>query len=105
MWAAAAEFAARRLVLGGIPCIHLQVATERDFRAALRRLPPQLILADLELTRFNGLTALEIARRELPEVLSSSLGTQGEEHAIERCAGARFDYVLEIQPVTSRPRP
>ena len=97
--AAAAEFAARRLVLGGIPCTHLQVATERDFRAALRRLPPQLILADLELTRFNGLAALEIARRELPEVPFIFLsGTHGEEHAIEALRRGAVDYVLKSNP-------
>ena len=60
---AAAEFAARRLVQGGIPCTPIQVATEKDFRAALRRLPPQLILSDLVLLKFDGLTALEIARK------------------------------------------
>src|SRR5580700_2414663 len=97
--AAAAEFAARRLVLGGIPCTHLQVATERDFRAALRRLPPQLILADLELTQFNGLTALEIARRELPEVpFIFFSGTLGEEHAIEALRRGAVDYVLKSNP-------
>jgi diguanylate cyclase (GGDEF)-like protein len=97
--AAAAEFAARRLVLGGIPCTHLQVATERDFREALRRLPPQLILADLELTRFNGLAALEIARRELPEVPFIFLsGTQGEEHAIEALRRGAVNYVLKSNP-------
>lgn len=97
--AAAAEFAARCLVLGGIPCTHLQVATEKDFRTALRRLPPQLILADLELSGFNGLAALDIARRELPEVPFIFLsGTLGEEHAIEALRRGAVDYVLKSNP-------
>src|SRR5580704_14638093 len=52
--AAAAEFAARRLVLGGIPCMHIQVATEKDLRTALRSLPPHLILSDLVLAELDG---------------------------------------------------
>src|SRR6201999_3542677 len=97
--AAAAEFAARRLVQGGIPCTSIQVATEKDFRAVLRRLPPQLILSDLVLLEFDGLTALEIARKELPEVpVIFFSGTHREEHAIEALRRGAFDYVLKSNP-------
>jgi DNA-binding NtrC family response regulator len=90
--AAAAEFVARRLIEGGIPCTPIQVATEKDFRAALRRLPPHLILSDLVLLEFDGLTALEIARKELPEVpFIFFSGTLGEEHAIEALRRGAFD--------------
>ena len=97
--AAAAEFAARRLVQGGIACTHLQVASEKDFRAALRRFPPHLILSDLLLPELNGLTALDIARREFPEVpFVFFSGTSGEEHAIEALRRGAVDYVLKSNP-------
>jgi diguanylate cyclase (GGDEF)-like protein len=97
--AAAAEFAARRLVQGGIACTHLQVASEKDFRSALRRFPPHLILSDLLLPEFNGLTALDIARHELPEIpFVFFSGTSGEEHAIEALRRGAVDYVLKSNP-------
>ena len=97
--AAAAEFAARRLVQGGIPCTHIQVATEKDLRTVLRRLPPHLILSDLVLAELDGLTALDIARKELPEVpFIFFSGTLGEEHAIEALRRGAVDYVLKSNP-------
>jgi CheY-like chemotaxis protein len=94
--AVAAELAVRQLVQGGITCTYLQVAAEKDFRAALLRFAPQLILSDLVLPRLDGLTALEIARRELPDVpfifLSS---TPGEERAVEAMRHGAADYVLK----------
>jgi diguanylate cyclase (GGDEF)-like protein len=97
--AAAAEFAARRLVQGGLACTHLQVASEKDFRAALRHFLPHLILSDLQLPEFNGLAALDIARGELPEVpFVFFSGTSGEEHAIEALRRGAVDYVLKSNP-------
>jgi len=94
---AAAELAMRQLVQGGITCTYLQVATEKDFRAALLRFSPQLILSELVLPRLDGLTALEIARRELPEVPFIFLsGTPGEERAVEAMRRGASDYVLKI---------
>jgi diguanylate cyclase (GGDEF)-like protein len=97
---AAAQSTARRLVLGGIPCTHLQVATEKDFRAALGRFRPHLVLSDLALNGFEGLAALDIARRELPEVpFIFFSGTPGEEPAIEALRRGAVDYVLKSNPV------
>lgn len=97
---AAAELAMlRQLVKGGIPCIHRQVVTEKDFRAALRRFRPHLIVAELVLSEFDGLTALDIARRELPEVPFIFLSrTRGEEHAVEAMRRGAVDYVLKSSP-------
>jgi diguanylate cyclase (GGDEF)-like protein len=95
----AADWAVRQLVQGGIPCTHRQVAAEKDFRAALRRFRPHLILADLVLPGFDGLTALDIARRESPEVPFIVLsGTRGEEHAVEAMRRGAADYVLKSSP-------
>ena len=94
--AAAAELAVRQLVQGGIACTYLQVAAEKDFRAALLPFSPHLILSDLVLPRLDGLTALEIARRELPDVPFIFLsGTPGEERAVEAMRHGAADYVLK----------
>ncbi len=94
--AAAAELAMRQLVQGGIACTYLQVAAEKDFRAALLRFSPHLILSELVLPRLDGLTALEIARRELPEVPFIFLsGTPGEERAVAAMRQGAADYVLK----------
>jgi diguanylate cyclase (GGDEF)-like protein len=97
--AAAAERAGRQLVQGGIPCTYLQVAAEKEFRAALRRFAPQLILSDLTLPDFDGFTALEIAARELPDVPFIFLSAvAGEEHAVEAIRRGAADYVLKANP-------
>src|SRR3569833_773294 len=94
--AAAAELAMRLLVQGGITCTYLQVAVEKEFRAALLRFSPQVILSDLVLPRLDGLTALEIARRVLPDVPFIFLSaTPGEERAVEAMRHGAADYVLK----------
>ena len=94
--AAAAELASRQLAEGGIPCTYLQVSSERELRAALRRFVPHLILADFSLSRLDGLAALAIARREVPEAPFIFLsGTPGEEHAIEALRRGAVNYVLK----------
>lgn len=97
--ATAAERVKRQLAQGDISCIYLHVASERDFRAALRDFAPQLILSDLVLPRFDGLAALELATRELPDVpfifLSS---TPGEEFAVEAMRRGAADYILKNNP-------
>jgi diguanylate cyclase (GGDEF)-like protein len=97
--AAAAERARRQLVQGGIPCTYLQVASEKDFCAALRRFAPQLILSDLTLACLDGFTALEIAVRELPDVPFIFLSAvAGEEYAVEAIRRGAADYVLKANP-------
>jgi diguanylate cyclase (GGDEF)-like protein len=97
--AVAAERARRQLVQGGIACTYLQVASERDFRAALRRFQPQLILSDLTLPGLDGFTALDIAVHELPDTpFIFFSGVAGEEHAVEAMRRGAADYVLKANP-------
>jgi diguanylate cyclase (GGDEF)-like protein len=97
--AAAAERARRQLVQGGIPCTYLQVASEKDFRLALRRFEPQLILSELTLPHLDGFAALEIAARELPDVpFIFFSATAGEEHAVEAIRRGAADYILKANP-------
>jgi len=94
--AAGAELAKQRLAQGGIACTYLQVACEKDFRAALQGFAPQLILSELGASGLDGLEALGIAQRELPEVPFIFLsGARGEERAIEAMRRGAADYVLK----------
>lgn len=63
----AAEQTSEQLAAAGIACRTLQVATEQDFRAALRQFRPHLILSERRLSGFDGSIALGIARCESPQ--------------------------------------
>jgi diguanylate cyclase (GGDEF)-like protein len=97
--AAEAELAVRHLASGGIACIARTVTDERQFRAALQRFRPHLILSDFTLPAFDGLAALEIAREAAPDIPFIFLsGTIGEERAIEALQRGAVDYVLKNNP-------
>jgi diguanylate cyclase (GGDEF)-like protein len=97
--AAEAELAVRHLASGGISCIPRTVADERQFRAALKLFRPHVILSDFTLPAFDGLSALDIARQEAPDVPFIFLsGTIGEERAIEALRRGAVDYVLKTNP-------
>jgi len=75
------------------------VVDERQFRAALELFRPHVILSDFTLPAFDGLAALDIARREAPDVPFIFLsGTIGEERAIEALQRGAVDYVLKTNP-------
>ncbi len=96
---AEAELAVRHLSSGGIACVPRTVADERQFRAALKLFRPHVILSDFTLPAFDGLTALDIARQEAPDVPFIFLsGTIGEERAIEALRRGAVDYVLKTNP-------
>jgi phosphoserine phosphatase RsbU/P len=79
-----------------ISCDVLVVATREDFVAALERGEVDLILADLALPAFDGMSALAIVREkhpDLPFVFVS--GRLGEEAAIESLKNGATDYVLK----------
>ena len=97
--AAEAELAIRRLIQGGLRCVHVRVDTEKDFRAALRRFRPHVVLADFTLPKFDGIAALDITLREARHVPFIFLsGTLGEERAIEALRRGAVDYVLKANP-------
>jgi diguanylate cyclase (GGDEF)-like protein/PAS domain S-box-containing protein len=69
---------------------------EQGFRAAIVEFAPQVILSDFSLPRFDGLTALRIARAEAPSVPFIFVsGTIGEERAIDALKSGASDYVLK----------
>ncbi len=91
-----AELERDSLADGGIHCEIERVQTSHEFAAALQRGGFDLILADYVLPGFDGLAALEMARRARPEVPFIIVsGTLGEEAAIETLRNGATDYVLK----------
>jgi diguanylate cyclase (GGDEF)-like protein len=73
---------------------------ERQMRSALAAEVPDLILSDFSMPAFDGMSALAIARAEVPDVPFIFLsGTIGEERAIEALKCGAVDYVLKSNPM------
>ena len=73
-----------------------RVATGPAFEAALDQFAPDLIISDFHLPGFDGMTALEIARRKHPEIpFIFFSGTIGEHRAVEAMKLGATDYVLK----------
>ncbi len=80
----------------GLNCHITNVSTREAFLAELERVSFDVILSDYGLPSFDGLAALAIARRTVPDtpfILVS--GTLGEEAAIESLRSGATDYVLK----------
>src|SRR5207244_3301324 len=70
--------------------------SESAFAQAIKDSQPDLILADYQLTRFNGLQALAMVRQQCPDVPFILIsGVCGEELAITALTGGATDYVLK----------
>jgi len=91
-----AEVVQATLTQGGIDYEVLHVVTRDDFVKALKTTSFDVILADYSLPNFDGISALEIAHQQHPEIpfifVSASLG---EERAIETLKQGATDYVLK----------
>ena len=77
-----------------VRCVH----TRADYTAALERGDVDLILSDYSLPQFDGLSALQIARRITPDtpfILVS--GTLGEDAAVESLRSGATDYLLKTR--------
>lgn len=74
------------------------VKTRSDYEAALERGDFDLILSDYSLPKFDGMSALALARQRHPEkpIIFVS-GTIGEEAAVEALKQGAIDYVLKDQ--------
>jgi len=91
-----AELVGATLVADGLDCEVKITSTREEFVAVLEQGKADLILSDFSLPGFDGLSALEIARRrsgDLPFIIVS--GTLGEEAAIESLRRGATDYVLK----------
>jgi signal transduction histidine kinase/CheY-like chemotaxis protein len=89
------------LIAGLLEAEHLvsditRVQTRAEFLAALKDTGIELILADYRLPSFDGLSALQLALRERPDLPFIFVsGTLGEEVAIEALKIGATDYVLK----------
>ncbi len=80
----------------GLVCLVHRVDTRDAFLDALREGNIDLILADYSIPGFDGMSALELARREAPEVPFLFVSaTIGEETAIDAMHHGATDYVLK----------
>jgi PAS domain S-box-containing protein len=90
------ELLQANLMAGGIYCEMTRVQTRADFEAALENGEFDLVLSDYSLPSFDGLSALELAKKirpQVPFILVS--GAIGEERAIEALKSGATDYVLK----------
>jgi signal transduction histidine kinase len=91
-----AELTLARLDEAGIECRATRVETQTGFLAALEDRRPDLILADVILADFDGLSALDLARVRCPEVPFIFVsGVLGEERAVDSLLRGATDYVLK----------
>jgi two-component system cell cycle sensor histidine kinase/response regulator CckA len=91
-----AEIVQSTLEAGGVACAITRVQNRDEFVTALERGGIDLVLSDLSLPAFDGLTATKIAQTRwpnLPVILVS--GTMGEELAIDSLKNGATDYVLK----------
>src|SRR6266571_3847048 len=90
------ELVGATLEADGLDCDRKVTSTREEFVSVLEQGNPDLVLSDFSLPGFDGLSALEIARRrsrDLPFIIVS--GTLGEEAAIESLRSGATDYVLK----------
>jgi diguanylate cyclase (GGDEF)-like protein/PAS domain S-box-containing protein len=91
-----AELAIRELAKAGLSCKAVRVDTEPDYLRELAGFSPDLILCDFTLPRFDGMSALALARDRRPDTPFIFVsGTIGEEVAIESLKRGANDYVLK----------
>ncbi|HEX2828524.1 MAG TPA: EAL domain-containing protein [Burkholderiales bacterium] len=103
-----AELCHEELKRGGLSCDVHRVDTRQGFENALEGWRPDIILSDFSMPRFDGMSALGIARERTPATPFIFVsGTIGEERAVEAMKRGATDYVLKhhmnrLVPVVKR---
>ncbi len=91
-----AELAERELRKAGIAFTSLRVETRDAFVRALEEFRPDIVMSDYKLPDFNGMAALEIVRRDYPEVpVVMVTGALSDIEAVELIHAGAKDYVLK----------
>jgi len=91
-----AELFRKMIEVEGIDCSIACVRTRDAFQASLNAGAFDLIVSDFTLPKFDGFSALQLARRQCPDkpfIFVS--GTMGEEAAVESLRQGAADYVLK----------
>ena len=95
-----AELEIRELKRAGLRVEHRLVDTESGLRRELSDFAPELILSDFSMPRFDGMSALAVAKQLEPDVPFIFVsGTLGEEYAIRALRNGATDYVLKTNLV------
>jgi diguanylate cyclase (GGDEF)-like protein/PAS domain S-box-containing protein len=90
------ELALRAIEKEGFDVSWERVEREDDMRQALTSTPPDMILSDFSMPRFDGTGALQVAVEMVPNIPFIFVsGTIGEERAIEAIRMGATDYVLK----------
>jgi signal transduction histidine kinase len=93
-----AELVKHALRKDGLTFLLERVETREEYRQALEKNPPDVILSDYALPTFDGHAALTIAQEKHPYVpFIFVTGTMGEEVAIETLKNGATDYVLKLR--------
>ncbi len=91
-----AELMERELRKGGIAFTSRRVERRAAFVQALAEFRPDIVLSDYKLPDFNGMDALEIVRRDHPEVpVVMVTGALSDIDAVELIHAGAKDYVLK----------
>ena len=91
-----AELIQREIKLAGIEFISLVVDNKKDYENALKNFKPDIILSDYMLPEFNGMKALDIAKKfnlTIPFIVVT--GSMNEETAVECMKAGADDYVIK----------
>ena len=91
-----AELIDRELLRSGMNFTSRRVEEEHEYLHELEHFMPDIILADHSLPNFDGLSALKIANKLVPDVPFIFVsGKMGEDFAIEALKCGATDYVLK----------
>ena len=91
-----AELMENELRKGHLKFVSKRVMNREDFSEALVSFAPDLILSDYSLPQFDGLSALEIAKKICPDVPFIFVsGVMGDDCAVETLKKGAADYVLK----------
>ena len=91
-----AELVAKALRKGGFSISVAVVQNEADFEREIRLHPPDVVLADYNLPQWKGMEALEMLKREAPDIpLILVSGALGDVTAVECIKCGATDYVLK----------
>jgi PAS domain S-box-containing protein len=91
------ELVHAKLVDAGLNCRFTRVQEREEFISILRNCAlPDIIIADFRLPRFDGISAMRLAKELCPHIpLVFVSGTIGEDAAIEALTQGGTDYVLK----------
>ncbi len=97
--AADVKLATRALRESGLDFTFKRVESGGDFTREIKEHPPELILSDHALPGFDGMAALEIARKKCPDVpFIFFTGSLREESIIDTLKRGATDYVSKRRP-------